>query len=182
MNKIKILLAALALLFFAIGLFVINQPDGQNHQTTLASAPSAGKPAPDFNVKDLNGNALKLSDLQGNYVLLDFWASWCNPCRKTNPRLRSLYQHLKTATLPEGAGFEIFSFSLDTKTDKWKNAIQQDSLQWPYHACDLKGWESPVARLYYVDAIPQNFLIGPDGVIIAIDWSPEMIEQELLNP
>ncbi len=119
-----------------------------------------GAIAPDFTLKTPNGEDLSLSSLRGKVVLIDFWASWCGPCRRENPNVRKLYRrfHYK--------GFEILGVSLDNDGNRWKGAIQADSLTWP-HVSDLRGWQSSAAQLYQVSSIPQTYLIDKDGRIMA---------------
>jgi peroxiredoxin len=128
-------------------------------ETLLSVSP--GKPAPDFTADDTEGHPVSLSSRLGNgYVLLDFWASWCPPCRKENPHLVALYHEYKDK------GFDIFSVSLDRTKDAWLQGIADDGLVWT-HVSDLKYWHSAPAALYGVRAIPSNFLIDRDGVIVA---------------
>jgi len=121
-----------------------------------------GAIAPDFAQPDTNGKPVKLSSFRGQYVLIDFWASWCGPCRKENPNLVKAYQKYR------GKNFTILSVSLDQsgKKDDWLNAIHSDRLNWN-HLSDLKSWGNAAALLYGVRAIPQNLLIDPSGKIIA---------------
>ena len=126
-----------------------------------------GQVAPDITGISPNGEEFKLSSLRGKLVLIDFWASWCSPCRKENPVLTQVYKKYQNACFANGNGFEIFSVSLDLKRDNWVNAIADDKLLWPYHVSDLKGWRSSAARLYGITSIPMNFLVDSSGVVIS---------------
>ena len=121
-----------------------------------------GAEAPDFTQLDVNGKPVKLSDFRGKYVLLDFWASWCGPCRRENPNVVKAYNAYKDK------GFTVLGVSLDKggDRDKWLAAIEKDGLPWT-QVSDLKAWENDAAKLYEVNAIPMNFLIDPNGKIIA---------------
>lgn len=131
-----------------------------------------GKPVVPFSQKDKDGNRFSTSLLKGRFYLIEFWASWCAPCRKENPALRKVYQkyHAK--------GFEIVGVSLDTKRDAWLGAIAKDQLPW-IHVSDLKGWENAVARTYEVNMIPFNFLIDNKGNIIAHSIRPDELSKKL---
>jgi peroxiredoxin len=121
-----------------------------------------GAVAPDFTQPDVNGKPVKLSDFRGKYVLLDFWASWCGPCRRENPTVVKAYNTYKDK------GFTVLGVSLDKPEDreKWLAAIEKDGLLWT-QVSDLKAWANEAAKLYEVEAIPMNFLIDPNGKIIA---------------
>lgn len=118
-----------------------------------------GTKATDFTQDDLNGNPFTLSSLRGKYVLVDFWASWCGPCRAENPHLVKAYEALKDKD------FEVVGVSLDQNKSAWENAVKTDNLPW-IHVSDLKGWKNEVSMLYGINSVPQNFLLNPDGVII----------------
>jgi thiol-disulfide isomerase/thioredoxin len=137
-------------------------------------AVSIGRIAPLFASTDTAGNAVNLSDFRGKYVLIDFWASWCGPCREENPVVVKAYQKYKDRK------FEILSVSLDQpgKHDAWVKAIHDDQLSWQ-HVSDLKYWDSAVAKLYMVRSIPQNFLLDPKGKIIAANLRGHELDQKL---
>lgn len=133
-----------------------------------------GAQAPFFTAPDTLGKEVKLSDFKGKYVLLDFWASWCVPCREENPMVVKAYQAFKDKN------FDILSVSLDSpgQHDAWLKAIHADGLTWQ-HVSDLKFWKNEVAQLYAVRSIPQNFLIDPQGKIIAANLRGENLMDTL---
>ncbi len=122
--------------------------------------PQVGDIAPEISLPDENGNIQHLSDLKGNYVLIDFWASWCGPCRQENPNVVSAYQKYKDK------GFTVLGVSLDRSKEKWLAAIEKDQLDWG-HISDLKGWKSEGAAKYKVTGIPASYLVDPEGKIVA---------------
>ena len=134
---------------------------------------SIGKKAPNLNFPNPSGKNISLNSLKGKIVLLDFWASWCRPCRAENPNVVRLYEKYKDK------GFTVYSYSLDKDAEKWKSAIQQDGLTWPYHTSDLKGWQAAGSAIYNVQSIPQTFLIGRDGNIIDIGLRGRDLEEKL---
>ncbi|MGI9545110.1 MAG: TlpA family protein disulfide reductase, partial [Cyclobacteriaceae bacterium] len=136
------------------------------------SGPSIGEEAPDIVLQDTTGAKTPLSSLKGQYVLLDFWASWCGPCRRENPNVVKVYNEFKSK------GFTIYSVSLDNNRDKWLAAIDKDQLAW-YHVSDLKGWGSDGAALYSVRSIPSTYLIDPEGKIIAKNLRGAQLAQTL---
>lgn len=133
-----------------------------------------GSVAPDFKLPTPEGGEIALSSLRGKYVLIDFWASWCAPCRKENPNVVKMYNKYKDQ------GFEIFGVSLDQSREKWLKAISDDKLTWP-QVSDLKGWESAAAQLYQVDAIPQTILLDKEGKIIAKGLRGEELEAKIAS-
>ena len=136
--------------------------------------PSVGTIAPDFTLNSIDGKSISIKDLRGKFVLLDFWASWCPPCRAENPNVVAAYNQYKDKN------FTILSVSLDTDKDKWQEAVTHDKLTWQ-HVSDFQKWDSPVAALYGVQSIPANFLIDPSGKIIAVDLRGEDLEKTLAS-
>ena len=132
-----------------------------------------GDMAPDIVMNDPDGNERKLSDLRGTVVLLDFWASWCGPCRRENPSVVRAYEKYKDQ------GFEVFSVSLDSDANRWRKAIEQDQLTWPNHVSDLQGWRNGAAREYGISSIPHTMLIDRDGAILATHLRGSGVESAL---
>jgi len=138
-----------------------------------------GDKAPNLEFKSPTGKVYSLSDLKGKVVLIDFWASWCSPCRRENPNVVKAYRKFKDKKFKSGNGFTIYSVSLDRSAEAWKTAIEKDGLSWPYHVSDLKHWKSEAARIYKVRGIPTNFLIDGNGIIIGISLRGRRLEDAL---
>lgn len=164
-------------------------------QSQASEAIKPGMPAPNITLKNPDGKNYSLADLKGKVVLLDFWASWCGPCRKANPHVVEIYNKYKDK------GFTVFSVSLDGIDNRsksryptdaefqagleqskknWLAAIEKDQLTWPYHVSELTKWDTQAARLYGVSGIPKTFLIDREGKIFAVN-PRETLEQELLK-
>jgi thiol-disulfide isomerase/thioredoxin len=132
-----------------------------------------GAVAPELNFKSPTGEVITLESLRGNYVLIDFWASWCKPCRMENPNVVKMYEKYKDK------GFTVYSVSLDKNKASWENAIIQDGLVWPNHVSDLKQWQTEATKIYGFGGIPYTVLIDPNGKIIAKKLRGQALEQKL---
>ena len=132
-----------------------------------------GDVAPDIVMNGPDGVERTLSDLRGKVVLLDFWASWCGPCRRENPNVVNAYKEYQPK------GFEVFSVSLDKQAERWTQAIEQDGLIWPNHVSDLSGWQNAASRAYGVTSIPHAVLIDQNGVIAATHLRGAALKQKL---
>lgn len=130
-------------------------------------------PAPEIALNNPDGEEIKLSSLRGSYVLIDFWASWCGPCRKENPNVVRLYKKYKNK------GFTVYSVSLDENKEAWQGAIESDGLIWPNHVSDLMRWQSPLPQLYGFSGIPHTVLINKEGNIIGVGLRGASLEQKL---
>jgi peroxiredoxin len=151
-----------------------NTPSGKQFAGWLAVAKktAVGQPGMDFAQPDADGKNVSLTAFKGKYVLVDFWASWCGPCRAENPNVLKAYSKFKDK------GFDVLAISIDEKKDKWMAAVQADNLPWT-HVSDLKGWNNAAAELYGIRAIPQNVLINPEGMIVAKNLRGDALEKKL---
>lgn len=153
---------------------VRNSEIGKNLAQSIAyfKVGAVGTDELDFTQNDVDGKPVKLSSFKGKYVLLDFWASWCKPCRAENPNVVKVYNQFKDKN------FTIVGVSLDQSKDAWVKAIENDKLTWN-HVSDLQQWQNAVAQMYHIQSIPGNFLIDPNGKIIARDLRGESLKQKL---
>ena len=174
-KKINTVLLILAICLLAGSLVYRQWNDYQSSKIGV----EIGAMAPDFELPDTEGNLIKLSSLRGNYVLVDFWAAWCRPCRQENPNLMHAYEKFSPKKMKGGTGFKILSVSADESKDAWLNAINQDMLKGPIHVSDLQGWASPVFGLYGIRSIPNNLLLDPEGHVLAFKLRGDDLHEEL---
>ncbi len=177
MNFMKRLVPIIALTLF---IFACSTQSGENKtKKSVKEGLNIGNKAPILAYNNPEGNTLALSSLAGKMVLIEFWASWCPPCRRENPLLVETYHAYKDKQFKEGTGFTVYSVSLDKEKQAWLGAVEKDKLSWESHVSDLKGWEAQAAKIYSINSIPSNLLIDGKGVILAKNLRGEQLATTL---
>lgn len=142
---------------------------------------SDGEELPNFRAKLVNGNSFELKEMRGNYVLLDFWGSWCAPCRQDNPNLVKLYNQFNGKAFTDSEGFELVSVAIETKKESAIAAIKKDGLRWPYHIILTDRFRSEIAKAFGVREIPTKYLLSPNGEVLSVNESYENLQKLLAN-
>lgn len=171
LKKLNILLVIIGISTLAAGFVYQSKKQGTN----------VGDKAVELAFTSPEGKTIALSSLQGKIVLLDFWASWCGPCRMENPYVVAAYNKYKDSKFKKAKGFTVYSVSLDQNKEAWLKAIEKDKLAWKNHVSDLGGWSSKPAAVYGVNSIPASWLIDQNGVIIGRGLRGAALEEALNN-
>ena len=177
LKKKLILLKPLILFSFFGWMLLLLSCNDPNKVVNLVN----GRHLPDMALEDVNGNEVKLSSIKNKIILVEFWASWCKPCRVKHPELNRIYDTYKNASFNNADGFEIFYVDLDDKKKTWINAMEKDSIaHWKYHVADLVGMKkSEIPKQFQFEQIPTSYLIDSKGIIIGKDYSEDRLFHEL---
>jgi len=158
-----------------LGLFISPLCYAQTSDNTL----KLGDIAPEIVMYDVYGMEHKLSKIKKKVILIDFWASWCRPCRIDNPKFIEIYDKYKNKKFKKESGFEVFSVSLDNIQDKWIEAVNDDAIPWEHNGSQLRGWYSSFVKDYNINSIPANYVVDGNGKIIAINVKPTELDHLL---
>ncbi len=187
MNFVKCVFSCFLILTVACKSTVKNAKAGAEKSNSVAEIKQVepavglnlGNKAPEISLKNLSDSVVDLSSIKGKLVLIDFWASWCGPCRAENPAVVEAYHKYKNLKFKGGNGFTIYSVSLDMNKAAWKMGIENDKLIWPYHVSDLRAWASDAVAKYDIKGIPTNVLINEKGIIINKNLRGEALAEAL---